>query len=117
MSDRTRCPNCNLVLSSMLDAEALAYEVAVLVRSRAIDPRSPAGDALLCYRDPPSSERADRLAAADRKLGALRLLAQKMDGRTIDDAPPEMGHDEASAWVSGQQQAAEAILALLVGED
>lgn len=43
-------------------ADKLADEVAVLVKTHVIDSRSPAGDALLDYRNPPSSERADRLA-------------------------------------------------------
>jgi len=44
-------------------ADALADEVAVLVKRGVIDSRSPAADALLDYRNPPSSPRADRLAA------------------------------------------------------
>lgn len=46
-------------------ANALADEVAVLVRRQVIDSRSPAADALLDYREPPSSPRADRLALLD----------------------------------------------------
>jgi hypothetical protein len=47
-------------------AEALADEVAVLVRRGVIDARSPAADALLDFRNPPSSPRADRLAELER---------------------------------------------------
>ncbi len=43
-------------------AEALADEEAVLVLRGVIDSRSPAADALLDYRNPPSSPRADSLA-------------------------------------------------------
>lgn len=45
-----------------LCADRLADEVAVLVRRGVIDSRSPAADALLDYRNPPSTPRADRLA-------------------------------------------------------
>ena len=47
------------------DADRLADEVAILVRWHKLDARSPAGDALLDYRDPPSSERADRLVVVE----------------------------------------------------
>jgi hypothetical protein len=47
-------------------AEALADEVAVLVRRGVLDSRSPAADALLDFRDPPSSPRADRLAELEK---------------------------------------------------
>jgi hypothetical protein len=49
-------------------ADALADEVAVLVRRHVIDSRSPAADALLDYRDPPSTQRADRMAELERAL-------------------------------------------------
>lgn len=53
-------------------ADALADEVAVLVRRKVIDSRSPAADALLDYRSLPSSPRADRLAVLE--LAVRRLL-------------------------------------------
>lgn len=53
-------------------AEALADEVAVLVRRGVIDSRSPAADALLDLRNPPSSPRADRLAELEREAERLR---------------------------------------------
>lgn len=55
-----------------LAADRLADEVAVLVRRKVIDARSPAGDALLDYRDPPPSPRADRLATLEAEFVALR---------------------------------------------
>lgn len=55
-------------------AEALADEVAVLVRRKVIDSRSPAADALLDFRDPPSTPRADRMAGLEG--GHLALQAQ-----------------------------------------
>jgi hypothetical protein len=65
-------------------ADALADEVAVLVRNRAIDSRSPAADALLDYRNPPSTLRADRLAeleSAAREAVVMRERVAKMDRR------------------------------------
>lgn len=59
-----------------LCADALADEVAALVRRGVLDSRSPAADALLDYRDPPSSPRADRLAEYDQ---AAEDLAHTMD--------------------------------------
>lgn len=47
-------------------ADELADEVAALVRRKVIDSRSPAADALLSFRDPPSTPRAERLADVDR---------------------------------------------------
>ena len=55
-------------------ADRLAEEVAVLVLRKVIDSRSPAADALLDYRDPPSTEHADRLAKADAECERLRKL-------------------------------------------
>lgn len=52
-------------------ADALADEVDVLVRRKAIDSRSPAADALLGYRNPPMTERSDRLV----KLEAIPRCA------------------------------------------
>lgn len=53
-------------------SDSLADEVAALVRRRVIDSRSPAADALLDYRDPPSSPRADRLAELESDRDSLR---------------------------------------------
>lgn len=50
-------------------ADALADEVDVLVRTRIIDSRSPAADALLDYRNgKPTTERSDRIVALEREL-------------------------------------------------
>ena len=54
--------HCRVVEGRNRDAERLADEVAVLVRRGVLDSRSPAADALLDFRDPPSSPRADRLS-------------------------------------------------------
>jgi hypothetical protein len=53
------------------DGARLADEVAVLVKRRIIDSRSPAADALLDFRDPPSTPRADRLAELDAQAAIL----------------------------------------------
>lgn len=67
-----------------VDAKRLADEVAVLVKRRVIDSRSPAADALLDFREPPSSPRADRLAALEGEAQRLRTaygeLAVKLRG-------------------------------------
>jgi hypothetical protein len=63
-------------------ADALADEVQVLIRRNVIDVRSPAGDALLDYRDPPNTERGDRLAAAEEaKERAEREPAKSLGER------------------------------------
>lgn len=54
-----------------LCAMRLADEVAVLVRRRVIDARSPAADALLDFRDPPDTPRADRMAELERAAAAM----------------------------------------------
>ena len=53
-----------------------ADEVAVLVRRKVIDMRDPAADALLSYRDPPSTERADRMAVLEARVAALEAAAR-----------------------------------------
>ena len=49
-------------------AARLADEVAALVRRGVLDARCPAADALLDYREPPATPRADRLASLDTQL-------------------------------------------------
>lgn len=53
-------------------ADHLADEVQVLVQRRVIDSRSPAGDALLDYREPVRSKRGDRLTELEAELARLR---------------------------------------------
>jgi hypothetical protein len=60
-------------------ADRLADEVAALVRRRVIDSRSPAADALLDYREPPSTPRADRLAALEREVERLLAITGNPD--------------------------------------
>jgi len=57
-------------------ADRLADEVAVLIRRHVIDARSPAGDALLDFRDPPQSERSDRLWLLEAERDALAAKVQ-----------------------------------------
>lgn len=54
------------------DGGRLADEVAVLVRQRVVDQRSPVADALLDFREPPASERSDRLVTLERDAATLR---------------------------------------------
>lgn len=67
------------------DAARLADEVQVLIRRRVIDARSPAADALLDFRNPPSTPRADRLVELEleverlvRNLGEMTRLRHEM---------------------------------------
>lgn len=55
-------------------ADALADEVDVLIRRKVIDMRDPAADALLSFRDPPTSERSDRLLTLEAELAAARAV-------------------------------------------
>lgn len=59
-------------LFDKLAADRLADEVDALVRRKVIDMRSPAADALLDYREPPSTPRSDRLADIEDKLAKVR---------------------------------------------
>lgn len=76
-------------------ADALADEVDVLVRRKVIDPRSPAADALLSYRDPPTTERSSRIAAlearataAESRLAAIATLVNAyVNGDEPEGAP------------------------------
>lgn len=67
-------------------ADRLADEVAVLVRRGTIDARSPAGDALLDYRDPPSTPRADRLASLESALEEARAEVERLTKRSDEMA-------------------------------
>lgn len=55
-----------------LAAERMADEIAVLVQRKVISSRCPAADALLDYRNPPQSERSDRLVDLERQIDAER---------------------------------------------
>jgi len=57
-------------------AERLADEVDVLVRRKTIDTRSPAADALLDYREPPSTPRSERLATMESALAMATARAE-----------------------------------------
>lgn len=58
-------------------ADALADEAAALVALRQLDSRSALADALLNYRDPPMTDRSDRIAELETKLDAqARMLAR-----------------------------------------
>lgn len=72
-------------------ADRLADEVAALVVNRHLDSRSAAADALLDYREPPRTERSDRIA------DLLRLREQ--DAETLRDQALEIGekHDRIVA--------------------
>lgn len=68
-------------------ADALADEVGVLIYRKVIDARSPAGDALLDYRQPPSSPRADRLAGLEAQVANFERRGELLDtGRACSAA-------------------------------
>lgn len=64
-------------------ADALADEVDLLVRRRVIDIRSPAADALLDYRNPPSTQRSDRLLTLEAELARLTPSGQVAEDEAV----------------------------------
>lgn len=67
-----------------LAADRLADEVAVLVHRGHLDARSPAGDALLDYRSPPSSPRAERMARLEAQVLQLEAKIAKLEAALAD---------------------------------
>lgn len=65
------------------DGGRLGDEVQALIQRKVIDVRSPAGDALLDFRDPPRTERGDRLATVDAEVAELRRMLS-VHGRRAD---------------------------------
>ncbi len=61
------------------DAARLADEVSVLVRRGVLDSRSPTADALLDFREPPSTPRADRLALLEGERDALAQRVEELE--------------------------------------
>lgn len=59
------------------DGGRLADEVDVLIRAKVLDSRSPAADALLDFREPPSTPRSCRLAALEQELTTSRAAMDK----------------------------------------
>jgi hypothetical protein len=55
-------------------ADAMADAVDVLVRTKVIDARSPAADALIDYRNPPTTPRSDRILDLESTITELRDL-------------------------------------------
>ena len=82
-----------------LGADRLADEVEALVRRGILDARSPAGDALLDYREPPISGRGDRLARADARIEALEaeLAEWKLTVKTLRETLADERQDRAFA--------------------
>lgn len=67
-------------------AQTLADEVDVLVQRKVIDSRSPAADALLDFREPPSTERSDRLVVLEgvlREVMEAAFFANSFEGRLV----------------------------------
>jgi len=76
-------------------ADHLADEVDVLVRTRVIDARSPAADALLDYREPPATPRSDRISDLERQVASLRHQVEAM--RAVHDQARQLA--EEVAWL------------------
>jgi hypothetical protein len=82
-----------------IGGDRLADEVAVLIRRKAIDARSPAGDALLDYREPPSTERADRMAVLETENERLAADVLRLT---------ETARSAAENWMAACRQRDEA---------
>jgi hypothetical protein len=65
-------------------ADRLADEVDVLIQRKIIDSRSPAADALLDYREPPRTERSDRLAKLEAEIARLQLQIERLSDPSAD---------------------------------
>lgn len=85
-----------------LGADRLADEVAALVTRGVIDSRSPVADALLDYREPPRTERSDRLAKLEKEPARIRqaLLAEakcscSQYGESLADGAGEFDRSES----------------------
>lgn len=63
-------------------ADKLADEVDVLVLRKVIDSRSPSADALLDYRNPPTSPRSDRMAALEKRQEELLATIVRLTNET-----------------------------------
>lgn len=80
------------------DGGRLADEVAVLVRQRVVDQRSPVADALLDFRDPPTSERADRLVTLESERDAAQgeVASLTEENGAIRSKNEELGQENAT---------------------
>lgn len=78
-------------------ADALADEVDVLVRRKVIDARSPAADALLDYRNPPSSLRSEAIAKRRAELDQQRSTRDDRQRAIHVWARAAFGDDQATS--------------------
>lgn len=83
-----------------LCADKLADEVDVLVRQHVLDPRDPAADALLDYREPPSTPRSDRLLDLEREVERLRK-SEKTLARLREIYASERGGSDGCGTLEG----------------
>jgi hypothetical protein len=65
-------------------AERLADEVAALIARKVVDSRSPVGDALLDFREPPRTPRADRIADLELANAALTREVEAVKAKHYD---------------------------------
>lgn len=117
MEHVAKCPPFKLAT-----AGALADEVSALVRRSVVDARDPVADALLDYRNPPSTERADRIAQLTRELEQAvshKVALNEMVGevtRERDEARAQLdamripisgacvGHSELNGYIDTAEQ-------------
>lgn len=88
-------------------ADTLADEVAVLIRHKVISMRSPVADALLDYRNPPATERADRMAAleaANATLTTMREAIRRLIADAVYFAPSTVTVAELEAVLEGKSR-------------
>lgn len=75
---------------AMRAADVLADEADVLVHRKVVDTRSPLADALLDYRNSPSTERSTRLAVLETEVERLRAENADLFNRlslSLEDRP------------------------------
>ena len=73
-----------------LAAERMADEIAGLVQRKVIGSRCPAADALLDYRDPPRSERSDRLVDLENQI---ERVTKQLDRAMAESSTWKAGSD------------------------
>lgn len=97
-------------------AERLADEVAALIWRRMINSDSPAADALLDYREPPSSSRSDRLALFDEVTAERDRLSAELHAATTQEHPCKKGLDAAEAEIDRLARERDRMLAVKARE-
>ena len=113
----TRCTSCGMVTTQLRGAVRLADEVAAAVLRGKLHTRTPVVDALEDFRDPPSTPRADRLAALEGEVERLELQVREAEDRASDaeDAAGRM-HTSSSVWSAWRRKEASSCACSLKSE-